>query len=86
MVDLAPDESLLVAGQTVTGRHAFGVIAERGGVTVGFEGGVIEVAKRGGHDILRPRRADHPFLATYGGTPTYAAEPPVAGARSLRGL
>ncbi len=75
VVDLAPDESLLVAGQTVTGRHAFGVIPERGGVTVGFEGGVIEVAKRGGHDILRPRRADHPFLATYGGTPTYLPNP-----------
>jgi len=77
-VGLAPGESLQVAGvagQAVTGRHAFGVIAERGGITVGFEGGVIEVAKRGGHDILRPRRADHPFLATYGGTPTYVPNP-----------
>ncbi len=76
VVDLARRRvALTVAGEAVTGRHAFGVIAERGGVTVGFEGGVIEVAKRGGHDILRPRRADHPFLATYGGTPTYVPNP-----------
>ena len=52
-----------------------GVIPERGGVTVGFDGGVIEIAKRGGHDILRPRRPDHPFLATYDGTPTYVPNP-----------
>ena len=75
VVDLGPGESLEIAGRRVTGRHAFGVIPERGGVTVGFEGGAIEVAKRGGHDILRPRRADHPFLATYGGTPTYVPNP-----------
>jgi uncharacterized protein (DUF1684 family) len=75
VVDLADGEWLDVGGAPVTARYSFGPIAERGGVTVGFDGGVIEVAKRGGHDILRPRRADHPFLATYRGTPTYAPDP-----------
>ena len=75
VVDLADGEWLDVGGAPVTARYSFGPIPERGGVTVGFDGGVIEVAKRGGHDILRPRRADHPFLATYGGTPTYAPDP-----------
>ncbi|QIG39566.1 DUF1684 domain-containing protein [Microbacterium sp. 4R-513] len=75
VVDLAAGESLEVDGRSVSGRQAFGVIPERGGLTVGFAEGVIEVAKRGGHDILRPRRPDHPFLATYSGTPVYVPDP-----------
>lgn len=64
-LELGAGETIVVDGARVEGRHSFGVIAERGGLVVGFDGGVIEVAKRGGHDILRPRRADHPFLAVY---------------------
>ncbi|MFH8251915.1 DUF1684 domain-containing protein [Microbacterium sp. B2969] len=75
VVDLDEGESLDVAGAPATVEYGFGPIAERDGVTVGFDGGVIEVAKRGGHDILRPRRADHPFLASYAGTPTYVPNP-----------
>lgn len=75
VVDLGDGEHLDIDGRTVTGRYAFGPIPERGGVTVGFDGGVIEVARRGGRDILRPRRPDFPFLSRYTGTPTYAAEP-----------
>lgn len=75
VVELAEGESLDVAGVTVTGRHAFGPLAERGGVSAGFDGGVIEVARRGGRDILRPRRPDAPFLADYAGTPAYPADP-----------
>lgn len=75
VVELSAGESLEADGALVTGGHSFGPIPERGGVTVGFADGVIEVAKRGGHDILRPRRADQPFLATYSGTPTYVPNP-----------
>lgn len=75
VVSLADGESLTIGGAAVTGRHAFGAIAERGGITVGFDGGVIEVARRSGRDIIRPRRADQPFLAEYQGTPAYAPEP-----------
>src|ERR1700712_5031508 len=53
VVRLAEDESLTVAGEPVRGRHAFGVIPERGGVTVGFGDAVIEVARRGGSDVVR---------------------------------
>jgi len=79
VVELADGESLEVDGATITGRHAFGTIAERGGLTLRFTDGdvtgAIELAQRGGHTIVRPRRADHPFLADYAGTPTYVPNP-----------
>lgn len=70
-VDLAAGEEITVGGAIVTRRHSFGTIDERDGVVVAFDGGVIEVARRGGRDIVRPRRPDQPFLATYEGTPAY---------------
>ncbi|MFF5624009.1 DUF1684 domain-containing protein [Microbacterium sp. NPDC012755] len=74
-VELAHDEELIVEGATVGGTHRFGPIAERDGVTVGFSGGVVEVATRGGRGILRPRRSDFAFLRAYAGTPVYPADP-----------
>ncbi|MFC4144760.1 DUF1684 domain-containing protein [Micromonospora mangrovi] len=71
VVTLAPGEEITVDGRRVTGRHAFGPIAERASVVVGVDGGLVEVARRGGHDILRPRRPDHPLRTAYRGTPTY---------------
>ncbi|MFI6234767.1 hypothetical protein ACIBD9_14505 [Micromonospora sp. NPDC050784] len=73
VVALGDDEELTVDDQPVRGRHVFGPIAERGGVTVGIDGGVLEVARRGGHDILRPRRPDHPLRVAYRGTRPAAA-------------
>lgn len=75
VVALAAGESLVVDGRRIEGVHAFGPIAERAGETVGFDGGVIEVARRGGRDILRPRRPDFAFLSAYSGTPSYAPDP-----------
>lgn len=75
MVALGDDEEIIVDGRLVRGRYEFGPIAERAGVTVGVEGGVLEVARRGGHDILRPRRPDHPLRVDYRGTPTYPPHP-----------
>ncbi|UXW86464.1 DUF1684 domain-containing protein [Microbacterium azadirachtae] len=75
VVVLAEDEALTVDGAEATGTHAFGPLAERGGVTVGFEGGVVEVAKRGGQDLLRPRRPDFPFLSAYTGTAAFPPDP-----------
>ncbi|WP_150953845.1 DUF1684 domain-containing protein [Microbacterium testaceum] len=75
VVELAEAEALDVDGETVRGRHAFGPLTERGDVTVGFDGGVIEVARRGGRDLLRPRRPDADYLARYAGTPAYPADP-----------
>jgi uncharacterized protein len=74
-VDLDPDEELLVDGAEVSGRHDFGPIPERGGVIARSGDIVIEVAKRGGHDIVRPRHPDHPTLTRYRGTSAYAPDP-----------
>jgi uncharacterized protein (DUF1684 family) len=75
VVDLAEGESLVVDGATVTGRHRFGVLPERGGEVASFDNGVVEVAKRGGADILRPRHPDNPRRTTYAGTPAYDPDP-----------
>jgi uncharacterized protein len=59
-VDLGDTEELTVAGVRVLGSHHFDPLAERGGVTVRSGDIAIEVARRGGHDIVRPRHPDHP--------------------------
>ncbi|MDG4797925.1 DUF1684 domain-containing protein [Micromonospora sp. WMMD1082] len=71
VVDLAGGEEITIDGRAVTGRYGFGPIEERGGVTVGIDGGVLEVARRGGHDILRPRHPDNPLRTAFRGTPAY---------------
>jgi uncharacterized protein (DUF1684 family) len=75
VVRLADGEELLVDGQPVHGEHAFGVIPERGGITPVFGDAVVEVAKRGGSDVVRPRHPDHPVRVGYPGTPAYAPDP-----------
>lgn len=83
VVDLAAGETLTLDGETIRGRHVFGVVPERASITLEFTDrtddgevrGAIELAQRGGHTIVRPRRADHPFLAAYTGTPTYTPNP-----------
>ncbi|WP_202566063.1 DUF1684 domain-containing protein [Agreia sp. COWG] len=75
VVSLAEGEHLVVDGRTLTGRHAFGVLAERGGVTATSGDAELEVARRGGHDILRPRHPEHHTLVDYAGTPAYPADP-----------
>jgi uncharacterized protein len=75
VVRLAEGESLVIDGEPVHGEHAFGVIPERGGVPVGFGDAVIEVARRGGSDVVRPRHPDNSVLAGYPGTPAYPADP-----------
>ncbi|MEU8813431.1 DUF1684 domain-containing protein [Actinoplanes sp. NPDC048796] len=71
VVDLTDGESLTVDGAEVTGRHSFGVLPERGGVTAGYGDAVIEVAKRSGFDIVRPRHPDNPVRTGYRGTPAF---------------
>lgn len=56
-----------VDGTTVRGRHAFGVIPERGGVNAVWGDAVIEVARRGGHDVIRPRHPGHPLRTAFTG-------------------
>jgi uncharacterized protein (DUF1684 family) len=71
VVDLADGESITVAGEDRTGRVELGVIGERDGIDVGAGDAVIEVAKRGGFDIVRPRHPSHPLRERFHGTPAY---------------
>jgi uncharacterized protein (DUF1684 family) len=71
VVDLAEAEELTVDGRPVHGRHAFGPIPERGGVLTGSGDAVVEVARRGGHDIVRPRHPGHPLRTAFAGTPAF---------------
>jgi uncharacterized protein len=71
IVTLADGEQLLVDDAAVQGDHNFGVIPERASVFAHSGDVAVEVAKRGGHDILRPRHPDHPPLAKFNGVPAY---------------
>ena len=75
VVTLADGEELEVGGARVRGRHSFGFIPERGGINVVAGDAVIEIARRGGNDIIRPRHPDNPLLVAYAGTPAYAPDP-----------
>ncbi|MYS20473.1 hypothetical protein GA0115240_12001, partial [Streptomyces sp. DvalAA-14] len=75
VVELSGDEQLILDGHVLCGRHDFGVIEERGGLFPEAGDAVIEVAKRGGHDILRPRHPENGLRLAYSGTPAYAPDP-----------
>ncbi|MFF8316154.1 DUF1684 domain-containing protein [Streptomyces bobili] len=75
VVDLADGEELTLDGTVVRGRYAFGVIAERDSVYVAAGDALIEVAKRGGHDILRPRHPGNALRTAFSHTPAYAPDP-----------
>ncbi|MFJ9378230.1 DUF1684 domain-containing protein [Streptomyces sp. NPDC101455] len=74
-VALDEGEELVVDGTPVRGEHRFGVLPERGGVNAVWGDAVIEVAKRGGNDIVRPRHPDAPLRTDFAGTPAYAPDP-----------
>ena len=74
-VELAAGEALEADGVQLTGRHGFGTIAERHGVVERSGDVAVEVARRGGRDIVRPRDPANPYLARFSGTPTYLPNP-----------
>jgi uncharacterized protein (DUF1684 family) len=75
VVALADGEELEVDGTPVRGRHSFGAIPERGGVFARWGDAVVEVAKRGGADIVRPRHPDNPLRTSFAGTPAFPPHP-----------
>jgi uncharacterized protein (DUF1684 family) len=75
VVDLAEGEELVIDSVPVRGRYSFGVIPERGGVNAVWGDAVIEVAKRSGNDIVRPRHPGNPLRLAFHGTPAYAPDP-----------
>jgi uncharacterized protein (DUF1684 family) len=74
-VELAAGEEILVEGAAISGRHRFPVIPERGGINAVTGDAVLEVAKRGGHNILRPRHPNNPLRLAFHGTPAYPPHP-----------
>lgn len=75
VVVLDEGEQLVIDGAPVQGTHRFGVIPERSGINAVWGAAVIEVAKRGGHDIVRPRHPDNPLRTGFRGTPAYSPDP-----------
>src|ERR1022692_2552774 len=74
-VQLAEDEHLIIDGATVHGSYSFGVIGERDSGFAGFGDAVVEGAKRGGYDIVRPRHPGHPLRMNFAGVPAYDPDP-----------
>ncbi len=70
-VVLEPGESLERDGVLLSGSVALGPIEERGGINLVSGDTVIEVAKRGGEYIVRPRNPENQLLKQYQGTPAY---------------
>jgi uncharacterized protein (DUF1684 family) len=75
IVQLDDSEEIFVDGNPVHGVHSFGIIPERGSVNAVWGDAVLEVAKRAGHHILRPRHPDNPLLLAYRGTAAYDPDP-----------
>ena len=72
-VALGPGESVTADTGEITGTHTFPPIAERADITVGHGDAKIEIARRGGFDVVRPRHPSNPVLTGYTGTPAYPA-------------
>lgn len=70
VVDLGT-ETLELDGRAIRGRHRFPPLAERDQVLPRWGEAVVEVARRGGHDILRPRHPDNPLRLHFSGVPAF---------------
>jgi uncharacterized protein (DUF1684 family) len=73
-VALGAGESLSTSTGTITGTHTFEPLGERADRTVEHGDVRIEMARRGGFDVVRPRNPASPVLAAYTGTPAYPAD------------
>jgi uncharacterized protein len=71
LVVLDRGEELQIDGQAVYDQYAFEPIPERGGINAVSGNAVIEVAKRMGHYIIRPRHPESPLRLSFAGVPVY---------------
>lgn len=74
VVELGPEESLTIDEREVRGRHLLGQVDEEG-IRLRSGATVIEVARRGGAVLLRPRDPAHPLRAQHRPTPSYPPTP-----------
>lgn len=72
---LAEGEWVVVDGDRATGALQLPALPERGGKLLETSTGLVEVAKRGGWYVLRPRDPDAPLLHTYAGTDVFPFDP-----------
>lgn len=70
LVTLKEDEELTHDGARVTGAHRFERIDEVG-AWASFGENLVEIARRDGSFMIRPRHRDHLIRTQYRGTPTY---------------
>ncbi|GAA4178554.1 DUF1684 domain-containing protein [Gryllotalpicola koreensis] len=79
VVALAAGESLEFEGATLIGRHVFGHLPERASWFAYWEApegrAAVEIARRGGNDIIRPRHPNAPIRSAYQGTDAYEPDP-----------
>lgn len=62
-------------GEPVVGRFNLGPMPERASLIVDWGDRKIELAKRSGHVIMRPRDPEAPLRVDYQGTPTFEPDP-----------
>lgn len=70
-VELTAGEELFIDGERVHGTFSFDVLRERQSITMRTADFAVEIARRGGHDLLRPRHPDAPALATFHGVEAF---------------
>ncbi|MFI9461681.1 DUF1684 domain-containing protein [Streptomyces xiamenensis] len=75
LVELSDGESLAVDGEPLPRRHRFTGLPDGGSVSATSGDLVVEVARRGGQPVLRPRDPAHPLRTGFTGTPAYAPDP-----------
>ena len=69
-VQLGQGEELSVDAVRIDGDHVFENVDEHGELA-SFGDAVVEVSRRDGHFMIRPRHPDNPVRTKYSGTPTY---------------
>ncbi len=76
-VALDGGEELGTDGQVLRGpaEHSFGEIPERASLSAVAGHVVVEIARRGGHDIIRPRHPANALRTAFRGVPAYAPDP-----------
>jgi uncharacterized protein (DUF1684 family) len=70
-VSLDDGEELIYQGQRLSGTHHFGALPERASIFAESGETVVEIAKRGGLDLIRPRNPHTELLENYHGTPAF---------------
>jgi uncharacterized protein (DUF1684 family) len=73
-VVLSGGEEITVGAQVIRGRHVFRPLAERDAIRAMAGDTMLEIARQGGADFLRPRRPDNPLRTRFRGCPTFGPD------------